>query len=197
MTGWDKLLGKFLGICDPLIREFYANSPLREEQIECWVRGHEFTLNIEDIDVILGLEEQDHEGFTPFKDRMLSLESVQLRISGHKERRSLNTTSFPPNLRCLAYITMFNLYLVKKFSTINNARAILLMKLCESTYIDISAHLYNIIVESTRMATRSKLVVLSLITRIFHNKGVETPQHISLMPPAPLINSQTILRRRV
>ena len=174
MTGWDKLLGKFLGICDPLIREFYANSPLREEQIECWVRGHEFTLNIEDIDVILGLEEQDHEGFTPFKDRMLSLESVQLRISGHKERRSLNTTSFPPNLRCLAYITMFNLYLVKKFSTINNARAILLMKLCESTYIDISAHLYNIIVKSTKM-TRSKLVVPSFIMRILHNKVVETP----------------------
>ena len=38
-------------------REFYANASLKEEHIECWVRGHEFTLNIEDIDAMLGFEE--------------------------------------------------------------------------------------------------------------------------------------------
>ena len=142
---WDKLLGEFLRICEPLIREFYANASLKEEHIQCWVRGPSFTLDTEDIDAMLGLEEHDHKGFTPFKDRMLSLESMQLRISGHREGRSLNMTYFPLDLRCLAYIMMFNLYLVKKLSTINNARAIFLMELRENTYIDISAHLYNII----------------------------------------------------
>ena len=88
--GWYKLLGKFLGICEPLIKEFYANASLKEEHIECQVKGHAFTLDIEAIDVTLGLEEQDHEGFTPFKDRMLSLEFVQLRIGGHREGRRLN-----------------------------------------------------------------------------------------------------------
>ena len=85
---------------------------------------------------MLGFEEQNHEGFTPFKDRMLSLESMQLRLGGHRDGRSLNTTSFPPDLRCLAYIMMSNLYSVKKLSTINNARAIFLMEICENTYID-------------------------------------------------------------
>ena len=180
-----------------MIKEFYANASLKEDHIECWVRGHAFTLDIEDIDAVLGLEEQDHEGFTPFKDRMLSLEFVQLRIGGHREGKSFNTTSFPPDLRCLAYIMLFNLYLVKKLSTINNARAIFLMELRENTYIDISARLYNIIAESTKTTSRSKLVVPNLILRNLHENGVETPQHIGPMPLTSLINSQTILRSRI
>ena len=67
-------------VCDPLIREFYANASLKKEHIECWVRGHEFNLDIENIDVMLGFEEKNHEGFTPFKDRMLSAKSVQLYL---------------------------------------------------------------------------------------------------------------------
>ena len=128
---------------------------------------------------------------------MVSLEFVQLRIGGYREGKCLNTTSFPPDLRCLAYIMMFNLYLVKKLSTINNARAIFLMELHEKIYIDIGAHLYYIIVEATKTTARSKLVLPSLIIRILHENGVETPQHISLMAPSLLINTQTILRSRV
>ena len=143
------------------------------------------------------MSNQDHEGFTPFKNRMLSLESMQFRIVGHRERRSLNTTSFPPDLRCLAYIMMFNLYLVKKLSTINNARAIFLMELHENTYIDISAQLYNIIAKSIKTTSRSKFVVPNLIMRILHENIVETPQHIGPMPPTPPINSQTILRSKI
>ena len=84
------------------------------------------------------------------------------------EGRSLNTTSFPLDLRCLAYLMMFNLYLVKKLSTTNNARAIFLMELHETTYINISAHLYNIIAESTKTTSGSKLVVPNLVMRILH-----------------------------
>ena len=42
---------------------------------------------------------------------------------------------------------MFNLYLVKKIATINNARAIFLMEISENTYIDISAHAFSIIAD--------------------------------------------------
>ena len=189
--GWDKLLG------EPLIRELYTNASLKEDHKECWVRRCAFTLDMEDIDAILGLEEQDHEGFFPFKDRMVSLESVQFRISGYRKGRCLDTTSFPLNLRCLAYIMMFNLYLVRKLSIINNARAIFLMELREKIYIDIGAHLYSIITEATKTTARSKLVVPNLIMRILHENGVETPQNISLMTSSPSINTQTILRSRI
>ena len=74
-TGWDKLLGDLLGVCEPLIREFYANATLREDEINCWIRGHEFTIDLEDIDDVLGFEDLDHD-FTHYKDRMLSIGSI-------------------------------------------------------------------------------------------------------------------------
>ena len=75
--GWDKLLSDLLGMCEPLIREFYANARLREDEIDCWIRGHEFTIDAGDIDEVLGLEGLDDHDFTNYKDRMLSIEIVQ------------------------------------------------------------------------------------------------------------------------
>ena len=126
--GWDKLLGDLPGVIEPLIKEFYANAVLREDEINCWIRGHEFNIDLEDIDEVLGFEELDHD-FTHYKDRMLSIETVQSHIGGVREGRCLNTTAFPPDLRCLTLIMMFNLYLVKKMTTINNAKVIFLMEL--------------------------------------------------------------------
>ena len=37
---WDKLLGDLPGVCEPLIREFYANAILREDEIDCWIRKY-------------------------------------------------------------------------------------------------------------------------------------------------------------
>ena len=116
--GWEKLHGDLPRVCKPLIKEFYANASLKEDHINCWVRGHAFTLDMDVIDALLGLGEQDHEGFIPFKDRMVSLESIQLRIGSYREGRCLNTTSFPPDLRCLVYIMMLNLYPVRKLTTV-------------------------------------------------------------------------------
>ena len=64
---------------------------------------------MEDIDEILGFGDVEHD-FTHFKDRMLSIEMVQSHIGSVREGRCLNTTAFPPNLRCLTCIMVFNLY---------------------------------------------------------------------------------------
>ena len=39
-------------MCEPLIREFYSNVKIREDELDCWVRGHEFTLDAHDIDEV-------------------------------------------------------------------------------------------------------------------------------------------------
>ena len=194
--GWDKLLGDLPGVCEPLILEFYANAILREDEIDCWIRGHEFTIDLEDIDDVLGFEDLEHD-FTHFKDRMLSIETVQSHIGGAREGRCLNTTAFSPNLRCLRYIMMFNLYPVKKMTTISNTRAIFLMEHRENTYIDISAHALCIIADETRTTSRAKLILPSLLMRLFQAKGVEIPQDISLMPTPLTINALTIARIKV
>ena len=92
---------------------------------------------------------------------MLSIETVQSHIGEVREGRCLNTTAFPPDLRCLTYIMMFNLYPVKKLTTINNARAIFLMEFRENTYIDISAYIFCIIANETRTTSRGKLIFRS------------------------------------
>ena len=128
-----------------------------------------------DIDNVLGHGDIDHD-FTPFKDRMLSIEMVQSYIGGVREGRCLNTNPFPPNLQCLTYIMMFNLYPVRKMTTINNAKAIFLMKLRENIYIDNGAHAFSIIANATRSTSRPKLILPGLIMMILYEKGVETPK---------------------
>ena len=152
---------------------------------------HEFTIDVEDIDEVLGFEDLEHD-FTHFKDRMLSIETVQSHISGVREGRCLNTTAFPLDLRCLTYIMMFNLYPVKKMTTINNARAIFLIELQENTYIDISAYAFSIIANETRTTSRAKLILPKTTS-----KGVEIPQDINLMPTHLAINALTITRIKV
>ena len=107
--GWDKLLSDLPGVCDRLIREFYANAMLREHEINCSIQGKEFTIDVDDIDDVLGFEGMDDHDFTHYKDRMLSLEIVQTHIGRVREGRCLNTTAFPADMRCLTVIMMFNL----------------------------------------------------------------------------------------
>ena len=92
---------------------------------------------------------------------------------------------------------MFNLYLVRKLTTINNARAIFLMELKEKTFIDISSHIFDTIVDETRTTSRPKLIFPSLLMRLFRAKGVAIPQDISPMSTPSTINKMTIIRIQV
>ena len=124
---------------------------------------------------------------------MLSLETVQNRIGGQREGKCLNTIDFPVDMRSLTIIMMNNLYPVKKLTTINNARAIFLMELKEKTFIDISSHIFDTIMDETRTTSRAKLIFPSLLMRIFRAKGVLISQDLSLMPTPSAINKQTII----
>ena len=152
---------------------------------------------MDDIDEVLGFEGLDDHDFTHYKDMMLSIETIQSYIGGGREGRCLNTIAFLADMRCLTTIMMFNLYPVRKLTTIKNARAIFLMELKENTYIDISAHIFYTIVDEIRTTSKAKLIFPSLFMRLFRLKGVEIPQDISLMPTPSAINALTITRIRV
>ena len=143
---------------------------------------------------MLGLEGlEDHE-FIKYKERILSIEIVQQRIGRQREGRRQNTIAFPVDMRCLTIITMFNLYSIKKLTTINNARAIFLMELKEKTFIDIRSHVFHTIMDETRTTSRPKLIFPSLFMSIFRKKGVAIPQDISLMSTPSTINKKTFKR---
>ena len=186
--GWEKLLSGLPGVCESLIREFYSNVKIREDELDFWVRRHEFTLDAHNIDKVLGLEGLEEYEFINYKDRMLSLETIQNRIGGQRKGKCLNTTAFSVDMRCLTIIMMNNLYPMKKLTTINNARAIFLMELKEKTFIDINSHIFDTVMDETRTTSRAKLVFPSLLMRIFRAKGVPIPQDLSLMPTPSAIN---------
>ena len=116
---------------------------------------------------------------------MLSIETVQQSIGGQREGRCLHTTAFPMDMRCLP---------IKKLTTINNARTIFLMELKEKTFIDISSHIFDTIMDETKTTSRPKLIFPSLLMRIFRKKGVAIPQDISPMSTPSAINKQTFKR---
>ena len=169
------MLNDLPGVSEPLIKELYANVMLREDELNCWIRGKEFTIDASDIDNVLGLEGPDDHDFTNYKDGMLSIETVQSRIGGAREGRCLNTTAFPTDMRCLTTIMMFNLYPIRKLTTINNAKAIFLMELKENTFIDISSHIFDTIMDKTRTTSRAKIIFPSLLMRLFRLKRVAIP----------------------
>ena len=123
---------------------------------------------------------------------MLSIETVQSHIGGVQEERCLNTNALPADMRCLTTIMIFNLYSVRKLTTINNARVIFLMELKENTFIDIISHIFDTIMAETRTTSRAKLIFPSLLMRLFRLKGVVIPQDISLMPTPSAVNKLTI-----
>ena len=88
--GWEKLLSDLPEVCEPLIQEFYANAILRENEIDCWLRRHEFTIDVEDITEVLGFKDLEHD-FTHFKDRMLSIETIQSHIGVLLEKEDVST----------------------------------------------------------------------------------------------------------
>ena len=100
-------------------------------------------------------------------------------------------------MRCLTTIMIFNLYPVRKSTTINNATAIFLMELKEKNFIDISSHIFDTIVDETRTTSRPNLIFPSLLMRLFRAKGVDIPQDISPMPTPSAINKLTIIKIQV
>ena len=71
------------------------------------------------------------------------------------------------------------------------------MELKEKTFIDISSHIFDTIMEETRTTSRAKLIFPNLLMRIFRAKGIPIPQDLSLMPIPSAINKQTIIRIQV
>ena len=54
----------------------YSNAVIREDELSCWVRGTEFTLDAHDIDDVLGLDGLENHYFINYKDMILSIETV-------------------------------------------------------------------------------------------------------------------------
>ena len=42
---WTELFGNFEDLVDELVKEFYSNARYTGVELQCWIRGKEFTIN--------------------------------------------------------------------------------------------------------------------------------------------------------
>ena len=68
------------------------------------------------------------------------------------------------------------------------------MDLKEKTFIDISSHIFDTIVDKARTTSKPKLIFPSLLMRIFRKKGIAIPRDISPMSTPSAINKLTFKR---
>ena len=71
------------------------------------------------------------------------------------------------------------------------------MELKEKTFIDIISHIFDTIVDETRITSKPKLIFPSLLMRLFRAIGIVIPQDISPMPTLLAINKLTIIRIQI
>ena len=68
---WVDLFGNFEDLVDELVKEFYSNARYTEVELKCWVRGTEFSINLEYIAKVLRITRPTNVDLTLYDDRLV------------------------------------------------------------------------------------------------------------------------------
>ena len=146
-------------------------------ELKCWVRGTEFSINLEYIAKVLHIIKLANVGLTPYDDRLLQVQDI-LQVFGpnHEVRSkgsSIGIAQFSPELTTLKLIIFSNLYPLSNTAFINLGRAQFLCDLLTGVPIDICAHIFQTIGKTmARSAARTSIPFCSLIMKIMLLEGV-------------------------
>ena len=115
---WTKLLNPSGDVYECIVKEFFAIAFMEDDHINCWVRGKGFTISMELIQELLEIFLMTSDTSLHFDERKGKLEPLVQILEGQLKKKYLNTTDFFLEMRALAYIMIFNLYLVKNLATL-------------------------------------------------------------------------------
>ena len=146
---WANLFGDSEDPTDELIKEFYANARLTRVELQCWVRGKEFTITPDYIAKLLYITRPVNVDRSPYDDRLPTVTDI-LCILGDEHEVSTKGTSigiakFKIELKTLTFIMFFNLYPLSNTGFINLGWAQFLCDLITRTPIDICAYIFQTI----------------------------------------------------
>ena len=179
---WAPLLTCLVEVHDIFIREFFSNAFVEGDYLNCWVRGKEFSISTLSIQNLLQIRPVIPE-FSLFCDKRKTLVSeVVPDLGGEQKRQSLHTISFSPDMRMLAYIMLFSLYLGRNLITLSQPRALFLHDLYKKKDIDICAHIYYLLAKCVnKKKTQMTLLFPGLIMSIMHQESVKIPFSLPIM----------------
>ena len=183
---WIDLFGNFEDPIDELIKEFYSNARFTGVELQCWVRGKEFTITPDYIAQLLHITRPANVDKSSYNDRLPAVTDI-LRILGDEyevsaKGTSIGTAKFKPELKTLTFIMFFNLYPLSNTGFINLGRAQFLCDLITRTLIDICAHIFQTIGKiAARSAAKMCLPFCSLLMKIILHEGVSPPRDGKLL----------------
>ena len=114
--------------------------------MKCWVRGKDFTINLDYIAKVLRITRSADVDLTLYNDKQPQIQDI-LQVLGpdHKvlsKGTSIGTAKFAPELNTLKLIMFFNLYPLSNTAFINLGRTQFLCDLIIRAPIDIYAHIF-------------------------------------------------------
>ena len=114
----------------------------------------------ESIQELLEVHPPTQQSYIHYDDRLDSLVPIVEILGGDLKKKALNTISFTPEMRTLAYIMLYNLYLVKNLTTLSGPRAIFLLDLFTYKEINIYSHIFYLFTKCiTKRNSRLALIV--------------------------------------
>ena len=110
---WANLFGNFEDLMEELVREFFSNARYIRVELKCWVRGKEFSINLNYIAKVLRITSPEDVDLTPYNDRTPKVQDI-LQVLGpdhevSSKGTSINIAKFAPELTTLKLIIFSNL----------------------------------------------------------------------------------------
>ena len=194
---WNYLLSTLDDTYENLVKEFYANAIVEEDELKCWVRGKTFSMTSAYLVKILYINRLMLRKPPIYDD--LYLEEDLLREALCKDLEfspngnSINVSYLSPELRVLTIIMFHNLYHLSSTGYMNLGRALFLHDLIFDVEIDICAHIFHIL-QKTVVRTNSRICIpfCCLVSRILKLKGIYPSTNESSHPKPYPINLQTL-----
>ena len=147
-----------------IIREFFSNATVEGDHIDCWVSHKEFVITKDSIQEFLEIRPPSQPISIQYEDKLGSTEEMVEILGGTSKKSSMNTISFSPEMRALAYVMIHNLYLVTNLTTLSTLRTKFLYDLFTHKEIDICGHIFHMLKKSIeKQNSRTILPFPSLI----------------------------------
>ena len=108
-------------VFEVIIREFFANAFVKGDRINCWVRGREFTISRKPIQEVLEIRPTTPDTSLHYDERKEKLKPLVQVLGGQLKKKALHTIEFTPKMWALAYIMIFNFYLVKNVTILSSS----------------------------------------------------------------------------
>ena len=132
-----------------LVKEFYANAIVEEEELKCWVKGKSFSVSVAylaeifDINRPMLKHSPVYDDLCP--DEELLKNGLEQDLEFSSNGNSVSLSSLPPKLRVLTIVMFHNLYPLSSTGYMNLGRALFLHDLISDVEIDICAHIFHLL----------------------------------------------------